>query len=134
VTLLFAYFALLRMFGWSPLLARSDPLRQDAEILILRHQVSVLQRQAVDGRSCRGPTNASWPASCRLLCPARPFPPREPDHRPRGPLLAGNADLVRHAGIPAPYPQEPRTGTVPPALSLEMRVITLPFFYPAGST
>jgi hypothetical protein len=32
------------MFGWLAVLARSDQAK-DAEILILRHQVSVLQRQ-----------------------------------------------------------------------------------------
>jgi len=40
----FAYLAVLRMFGWLALLARSDRAR-DAEILILRHQGAVLQRQ-----------------------------------------------------------------------------------------
>jgi putative transposase len=35
----------LRVFGWLALLARSDRAK-DAEILILRHQVAVLQRQA----------------------------------------------------------------------------------------
>ena len=33
------------MFGWLALLVRSDRAK-DAEILILRHQVAVLQRQA----------------------------------------------------------------------------------------
>src|SRR5271167_2687633 len=40
----FAYLAVLRMFGWLALLARSDRAK-DTEILILRHQVAVLQRQ-----------------------------------------------------------------------------------------
>jgi hypothetical protein len=40
----FAYLAVLRLFGWLALLARSDRAK-DAEILILRHQVAVLQRQ-----------------------------------------------------------------------------------------
>jgi hypothetical protein len=35
---------MLRVFGWLALLARSDRAK-DAEILILRHQVTVLQRQ-----------------------------------------------------------------------------------------
>jgi putative transposase len=45
VTLRLIYLALLRVFGWLALLARSDPAK-DAEILILRHQVAVLQRHA----------------------------------------------------------------------------------------
>jgi len=40
----FAYLAVVRIFGWLALLARSDRAK-DAEILILRHQVAVLQRQ-----------------------------------------------------------------------------------------
>ena len=40
----FAYLALLRVFGWLALLARSDHAK-DAEILILRHQVAMLQRR-----------------------------------------------------------------------------------------
>jgi len=44
VSLRFAYLALLRVFGWLALLARSDRAK-DAEILILRQQVAVLQRQ-----------------------------------------------------------------------------------------
>src|SRR5690242_14549498 len=45
VTLRFAYLAVLRIFGWLALLVQSDHAK-DAEILILRHQVAVLQRQA----------------------------------------------------------------------------------------
>jgi len=45
MTLRFAYLAVLRVFGWLALLTRSDQAR-DAELLILRHQVAVLQRQA----------------------------------------------------------------------------------------
>jgi hypothetical protein len=44
VPLRLAYLAALRVFGWLALLARSDRAK-DAEILILRHQVAVLQRQ-----------------------------------------------------------------------------------------
>jgi hypothetical protein len=43
VTLRFAYLALLRVLGWMALLARSD-LAKDTEILVLRHQIAVLQR------------------------------------------------------------------------------------------
>jgi hypothetical protein len=44
----------LHVFGWLALLARSDR-GKDAEILIVRHQVAVRQRQ-VRPRGCRGPT------------------------------------------------------------------------------
>jgi putative transposase len=40
----FAYLAVLCVFGWLALLSRSDRAK-DTEILILRHQVAVLQRQ-----------------------------------------------------------------------------------------
>jgi putative transposase len=38
------YLLMARLFGWLALLARSDRAK-DAEILILRHLVAVLQRQ-----------------------------------------------------------------------------------------
>jgi hypothetical protein len=44
VSMRFAYLAVPRVFGWLALLARSDRAK-DAEILILRHQIAVLQRQ-----------------------------------------------------------------------------------------
>jgi hypothetical protein len=59
VSLRFAYLAVLRVFGWLALLAWSDHAK-DAEILILRHQVVVLQRQ-VKAPGCRGRTGRCWP-------------------------------------------------------------------------
>jgi putative transposase len=50
--------AVLRVFGWLALLARSDRAK-DAEILLLRHQVAVLQRQVK--KPVLGPTGRSWP-------------------------------------------------------------------------
>ena len=44
-----AYLAVLRVFGWLTLLARSDRAK-DTELLILRHQVAVLQRQVKSPR------------------------------------------------------------------------------------
>jgi hypothetical protein len=44
VLLRLAYLVVLRVFGWLALLARSDRAK-DTEIVILRHQVAVLQRQ-----------------------------------------------------------------------------------------
>jgi putative transposase len=49
VSLRLVYLAVLRMFGWLALLACSDRAK-DAEILILRHQVAVLQRQVKNPR------------------------------------------------------------------------------------
>jgi putative transposase len=40
-----AHLAVVRIFGWLDLLAHSDRAK-DAEILIQRHQIAVLQRQA----------------------------------------------------------------------------------------
>jgi putative transposase len=44
MSLRLAYLAVVRVFGWLALLAGSDRAK-DAEILMLRHQVAVLQRQ-----------------------------------------------------------------------------------------
>jgi hypothetical protein len=44
MSLRFAYLAVLRVFGWLALLARSDQAK-NVEILMLRQQVAVLQRQ-----------------------------------------------------------------------------------------
>jgi len=54
MSLRFAYLAVLRMFSWLALLARSDRAK-DAEILLLRHQVAVLQRQHPLIRFADGP-------------------------------------------------------------------------------
>jgi putative transposase len=51
------------VFAWIALLARSDRAK-DAEILILRHQVAVLQRQAKTPRvswADRAVLAARWP-------------------------------------------------------------------------
>ena len=91
MSLRFAYFAVLRVFGWLALLARSDRAK-DAEILILRHQVAVLQRHIQAPR-------LSWADRAILAALARLLPggalcqlrliisPRT--------LLRWHADLVR---------------------------------------
>jgi transposase InsO family protein len=113
----FAYMAVLRVLGWLALLARSDRAK-DVEILILRHQVAVLQRQVKAPR-------LSWADRAVLAALAR--------------LLAGNqlcqlrlivspwtllrwhADLVRrHWAYPRRSPGRPRTAASVRALVLEM--------------
>src|ERR1700728_170397 len=64
----FAYLAVLRIFGWLALLARSDRAK-DAEILILRHQVAVLQRQVAVPR-LSGADRAGLAALARRPGPA----------------------------------------------------------------
>ena len=66
----FACLAVLRVFGWLALLARSDRAK-DAEILILRHQVAVLQRQVKTSR-------LSWADRAVLAALARLLPGSQP--------------------------------------------------------
>ncbi len=62
----FASMAVLRVFGWLALLARSNRAK-DAEILILRHQVAVLQRQVKTQR-------LSWADRAVLAVAVWPIP------------------------------------------------------------
>jgi putative transposase len=117
VPLRLAYMAVLRVFGWLALLARSDRAK-DAEILLLRHQLAVLQRNA-------GAPRLSWADRVILAVLARLLP----RHRlsqlrlivsPRT-LLRWHADLVRRRwAYPRRTPGRPRTGQVIRALVLEM--------------
>ena len=66
VLLRFAYMAALRIFGLLALLARSNHAK-DAEILLLRHQVAVLQRQVKSPR-------LSWADRALLSALARLLP------------------------------------------------------------
>ncbi len=66
MSLRFAYLAVLRVFGWLAVPARSDRAK-DAEILILRHQLAVLQRQVKTPR-------LSWADRAVLAALARLLP------------------------------------------------------------
>jgi hypothetical protein len=78
VLLRLAYLVVLRVFGWLALPACSDRA-EDTEILILRHQVAVLQRQVKTPR-------LSWAGRAVLAAlgpvaaprPARPDTPSSP--------------------------------------------------------
>ena len=117
MSLRLAYLGLLRVFGWLALLARSDRAK-DAEILLLRHQVAVLQRQV------RAP-GLSWADRAVLSALARLLPGGHRRHlrlivAPRT-LLRWHADLVRRRWA---YPRRtrgrPRTAQALRALVLEM--------------
>jgi len=113
----FAYMAALRIFGWLALLARSDRAK-DAEILLLRHQVAVLQRQVKSPR-------LSWADRALLSALARLLPGARLRQlrlivSPRT-LLRWHASLVRRRWTyPRRAPGRPRTVQVIRALVLEM--------------
>jgi len=96
----------LRVFGWLAVLARSGRAK-DAEILILRQQVAVLQRQA---RAAR----LSWAGRAVLASLARLLPARQLRLlrliiSPRT-LLRWHADLVALERVfPRRAPGRPRT-------------------------
>ncbi len=94
MSLRLGYLTVLRVFGWLALLARSDRAK-DAEILILRHQVAVFQRQA------RAP-KLSWADRAILAALARLLPGADLRQlrlivSPRT-LLRWHAELVRRRG------------------------------------
>jgi putative transposase len=112
-----AYLAVLRVFGWLVLLARSDRAK-DVEILILRHQVAVLQRQVSVPR-------LSWADRAVLAVLARLLPGRQLRQlrlivSPRA-LLRWHASLVRRKwAYPRRAPGRPRTASAIRELVLEM--------------
>jgi putative transposase len=108
---------MLRVFGWLALLARSDRAK-DAEILLLRHQVAVLQRNA-------GAPRLSWADRAVLAALARLLPRSRLRQlrlivSPRT-LLRWHADLLRRRwAYPRRTPGRPRTAQAIRALVLEM--------------
>jgi transposase InsO family protein len=117
VSLRFGYLAVLHVFGWLALLARSDRAK-DAEILILRHQVAVLQRQVKAPR-------LSWADRAVLAALARLLPGSQLRQlrlivSPRT-MLRWHADLVRRRwAYPRRAPGRPRTAPTVRALVLKM--------------
>ena len=113
----FAYLAVLRVFGWLALLARSDRAK-DTEILILRHQVAVLQRQVKTPR-------LSWADRAILSALARLL---ACGHLRQLRLIISPRTVLRwHAGLvrrrwayPHRAPGRPRTAPAVRALVLEM--------------
>jgi putative transposase len=112
-----AYLAVLRVFDWLALLARSDRAK-DAEILILRHEIAVLRCQARTPR-------LSWADRAVLAALARMLPRSQLRQlrlivSPRT-LLRWHASLVRrHWAYQRRAPGRPRTAPAVRALVLEM--------------
>ena len=103
MSLRFGYLVVLRIFGWLALLARSDRAK-DAVILLLRHQVAVLHRQA-------GTPKLSWADRAIMSALARLLPS---GHLRRLPLIISPrtpAALARRPGqatlgLSAPRPRQ----------------------------
>jgi hypothetical protein len=89
VTLRFDYLALLRVLGWMALLARSD-VAKDTEILVLRHQIAMLQRHVQAPRP-------SWADRAIISALTQLLPHR---HRSQLRLIVSPRTLLRwHADI-----------------------------------
>jgi hypothetical protein len=117
VSLPFACLAVLRVFGWLALLARSGRAK-DAEILILRYQVAVLQRR-VKAPGLSWADRAVLAALARLL-PGGQFRRLRLVVSPRT-VLCWHASLVRRRwACPRRAPGRPRAGQSVRALVLEM--------------
>lgn len=77
------YLLMVRVRGWLALLARSDAAK-DAEILVLRHEIAVLRRQAVPP----GSDQPQPPAIFRLIT-------RDPQLRHSPAAAVGDVDPAR---------------------------------------
>jgi len=97
MSLRLGYLAVLRVLRWLALLARSDRAK-DAEILLLRHQVAVLQRHV-------GTPRLSWADRTVLAALARVLPSGHPRQLrlivSLHTLLRWHADPVRRPVTPA---------------------------------
>jgi putative transposase len=117
VTFRLLYLILIRLCGWLALLPSPDNVK-NTEILVLRHQIAVLQRQVTSPR-------LSWADRAVLAALTRRL---STAHRrqlslivtPRT-LLRWHAELVkRHWTYPRRAPGRPRTGPAIRRLALEM--------------
>ena len=111
------YMIFVRLFGWLALLPQSDSVK-NSEILVLRHQIAVLQRQV-------RPPRLPWADRAIMAALTRRLPTAHRHHlalivTPRT-LLRWHAGLVRrHGSYPRRAPGRPRTGPVIRRLALEM--------------
>ena len=117
MTFCLLYLILVRLCGWLALLPRSDN-DKNTEILVLRHQIAILQRQVSSPR-------LSWADRAILAALTRPL---STAHRRRVSLIVTPRTLLRwHAELvkrrwtyPRRAPGRPRTGPAIRRLVLEM--------------
>ena len=91
------YLIMTRVFGWLLLLGRSQASR-NTEIMVLRHEVTVLRRQ-ITRPSSTGPTGRSWrrwPGCCQRTCAVIALSDRSRIRLVNGPELA---HLLVESGI-----------------------------------
>ena len=112
MTLRLLYLIMIRIFGWLLLLGRRQASK-DAEILVLRHEVTVLRRQVARPRP-------DWADRAVLAALTRLLPPLLRAHRlvTPGTLLAWHRRLTTRNWT---YPSRPGR----PATSQEIRNLVL---------